>query len=311
MISLNKIFYGLFILMLVAGIYTYQLMWFKSSDELITLLLALLCVLDILSNKNHRRYKGLFWIVGIMTFYLLYSLVGVHYNTPKAIFYDFFIQIKPFIAFYVAYAMGVRFTGTQKLFLKKLCVVLSVVMLGIILVGIGEDFFFHVAYYGIISTVLFLIYYYCSCQKMSRKDKIIMLFILSVGFFSTRSKFYGFYVVALYLFLWYKPGQLSKVKLKQWVMMALVFCGVLYVAWDKINYYFISSGLFSGEENMDESFARAIAFQQSPNLIYVVFFIQKRITYYPRRIGGIRCQSRTQKEMVHQSQRSPDIKNTT
>ena len=60
MISLNKIFYGLFILMLVAGIYTYQLMWFKSSDELITLLLALLCVLDILSNKNHRRYKGLF-----------------------------------------------------------------------------------------------------------------------------------------------------------------------------------------------------------------------------------------------------------
>ena len=117
MISLNKIFYGLFILMLVAGIYTYQLMWFKSSDELITLLLALLCVLDILSNKNHRRYKGLFGVVGIMTFYLLYSLVGVHYNTPKAIFYDFFIQIKPFIAFYVAYAMGVRFTGAQKLFL--------------------------------------------------------------------------------------------------------------------------------------------------------------------------------------------------
>lgn len=116
MISLNKIFYGLFILMLVAGIYTYQLMWFKSSDELITLLLALLCVLDILSNKNHRRYKGLFWIVGIMTFYLLYSLVGVHYNTPKAIFYDFFIQIKPFIAFYVAYAMGVRFTGAQNFF---------------------------------------------------------------------------------------------------------------------------------------------------------------------------------------------------
>ena len=97
-----------------------------------------------------------------MTFYLLYSLVGVHYNTPKAIFYDFFIQIKPFIAFYVAYAMGVRFTGAQKLFLKKLCVVLSVAMLGIILVGLGEAFFFHVAYYGLISTVLFLIYYYCS-----------------------------------------------------------------------------------------------------------------------------------------------------
>ena len=268
-------------------IYTYQLMWFKSSDELITLLLALLCVLDILSNKNHRRYKGLFWIVGIMTFYLLYSLVGVHYNTPKAIFYDFFIQIKPFIAFYVAYAMGVRFTGAQKLFLKKLCVVLSVTMLGIILVGLGEAFFFHVAYYGLISTVLFLIYYYCSCQDMSRKDKIIMLFILSVGFFSTRSKFYGFYVAALYLFLWYKPGQLSKVKLKQWVMMALVFCGVLYVAWDKINYYFISSGLFSGEENMDESFARAALYIRAPQALMDHFFLGSGLASYATYSSGI------------------------
>ena len=272
MISLNKIFYGLFILMLVAGIYTYQLMWFKSSDELITLLLVLLCVLDILSNKNHRRYKGLFGIVGIMMFYLLYSLVGVHYNTFKAICYDFLIQIKPFIAFYVAYAMGVRFTGTQKLFLKKLCVVLSLAMLGIILVGLGEAFFFHVAYYGIISTVLFLIYYYCSCQNMSRKDKIVMLFILSVGLFSTRSKFYGFYVAALYLFLWYKPGPLSKVKLKQW---------------GKINYYFISSGLFSGVENMDESFARATLYVKAPQVLMDHFFLGSGLASYATYSSGI------------------------
>src|SRR5699024_11757368 len=55
--------------------------------------------LDLHSFPTRRSsdLKGLFWIVGIMTFYLLYSLVGVHYNTPKAIFYDFFIQIKPFI----------------------------------------------------------------------------------------------------------------------------------------------------------------------------------------------------------------------
>ena len=58
MISLNKIFYGLFILMLVAGIYTYQLMWFKSSDELITLLLALLCVLDILTIGVIKVFFG-------------------------------------------------------------------------------------------------------------------------------------------------------------------------------------------------------------------------------------------------------------
>lgn len=116
MISLNKIFYGLFILMLVAGIYTYQLMWFKSSDELITLLLALLCVLDILSNKNHRRYKGLFWIVGIMTFYLLYSFVGVHYNTPKAIFYDFFYSNQALHRFLCSLCHGGKVYGSSKTF---------------------------------------------------------------------------------------------------------------------------------------------------------------------------------------------------
>ena len=267
MVSLNKIFFGLFFLMLIAGVYTYQMLWFQSSDELITLLLALLCMLDLLANKNHQRYKGLFLVVGIMFFYVLYSLFFVHYNTPKAIMYDFFIQLKPFIAFYAAYSMGVRFDASQKQFLKRLCVFLSVLMLTIILAGAGKKIFFHVAYYGIYSIVLFLIYYYCSYRNQTQKDKIIMLLILAVGLFSTRSKFYGFFVVALYLLFVYKPGMLTKVKLKQWIMMAVVFCLVLYVAWGKINYYFISSGLFSGSDEMDYSFARAILYFTAPQVL--------------------------------------------
>ena len=280
MVSLNKIFFGLFFLMLIVGVYTYQMMWFKSSDELITLLLALLCMLDMLGNRNHQRYKGLFLVVGIMLFYALYSLFFVHYNTSKAIMYDFFIQIKPFIAFYAAYSMGVRFDASQKLFLKRLCVVLSVVMLLLILSGLGEDFFFHVAYYGIISTLFFLIYYYCTYQNQTRKDKIIMLLILAVGLFSTRSKFYGFFVVALFILFWYKPGVLARVKLKQWITIILVFCAVLWVAWGKINYYFISSGLFSGVEEVDDSFARAVLYVRSPQVLSDHFFLGSGLASY-------------------------------
>lgn len=280
MVSLNKIFFGLFVLMLVVGVYTYQLMWFQSSDEILTLLMALLCMLDMLGNRNHQRYKGLFLVVGIMLFYALYSLFFVHYNTSKAIMYDFFIQIKPFIAFYAAYSMGVRFDASQKLFLKRLCVVLSVVMLLLILSGLGEDFFFHVAYYGIISTLFFLIYYYCTYQNQTRKDKIIMLLILAVGLFSTRSKFYGFFVVALFILFWYKPGVLARVKLKQWITIILVFCAVLWVAWGKINYYFISSGLFSGVENMDDSFARAVLYVRSPQVLSDHFFLGSGLASY-------------------------------
>lgn len=286
MISLNKIFYGLFILMLIVGVYTYQLMWFQSSDELITLLFALLCILDILSNKNHQRYKGLFVIIGVMTFYLLYSLFALSYNTPYAILYDFFIQLKPFIAFYVAYSIGVGFNGSQKLFLKKLSLSLSVIMLIIVLSGFGKEFFVHVAYYGIISTLLFLIYYYCSYQNMSRTDTVIMLCILMVGFLSTRSKFYGFFVFAVYILFLYKPGILSRIRLKQWIMICLVFCAVLYVAWGKIDYYFISSGFLSEGEEMDYSFARAALYVQAPQVLKDHLFLGSGLASYATYSSG-------------------------
>ncbi len=286
MISLNKIFYGLFILMLIVGVYTYQLMWFKSADELITLLLAALCVLDILGNRNHRQYKGLFVIIGIMTFYMLYSLFFVHYNTAKAIMSDFFIQLKPFIAFYAAYSMGVRFNDSQKLFLKRLCIALSIIMLAIILLGYGTEFFFHVAYFGIISTLLFLIYYYCSYQDMTRRDKIIMMLMLAVGFFSTRSKFYGFFVVAVYIFFWYKPGILARVKLKQWLTIAFVFCAVLYVAWGKIDYYFLSSGFLLDADEMDASFARAALYVQAPFVLMDHFIFGSGLASYATYSSG-------------------------
>lgn len=286
MVSLNKIFFGLFFLMLIVGVYTYQMLWFQSSDELITLLMALLCMLDLLANKNHWRYKGLFAVVGVMTFYLLYSMFALHYNTPKAILYDFFIQIKPFIAFYAAYSMGVRFDASQKLFLKRLCVFLSGLMLLIILSGFGMKFFFHVAHYGIISTVLFLIYYYCSYQNLTKRDKIVMTLLLAVGFFSTRSKFYGFFVVAMYIFFWYKPGILVRVKLKQWITIVLVFCAVLYVAWGKINYYFISSGLFTGSEDQKDSFARAILYVRSPEILMDHFVFGSGLASYATYSSG-------------------------
>ena len=286
MVSLNKIFFGLFFLMLIVGVYTYQMLWFQSSDELITLLMALLCMLDMLANKNHQRYKGLFAVVGVMTFYLLYSMFALHYNTPKAILYDFFIQIKPFIAFYAAYSMGVRFDASQKQFLKRLCVFLSGLMLLIILSGFGMKFFFHVPHYGIISTVLFLIYYYCSYQNLTKRDKIVMMLLLAVGFFSTRSKFYGFFVVAMYIFFWYKPGILVRVKLKQWITIALVFCVVLYVAWGKINYYFISSGLFTGSEDQKDSFARAILYVRSPEILMDHFVFGSGLASYATYSSG-------------------------
>ncbi len=288
MVSLNKIFYGLFVLMLI-GLYSYQLIWFKPYDEMIVLSLVLLCIVDILCNKNHRRYKGLFLAVGVMTFYMLYSIFALHYNSPKAILSDYFIQIKPFIAFYVAYSMGIKFGAKQKESLKNLCIVLSVIMLMLILSGGGLSFFFHPAYYGIISSLLFLIYYYCSYENITKRDKIIMLLILTVGLLSTRSKFYGFYLIALYLFLLYKPNPNSRITFKQILVGLIVLAGVICVAWEKIDFYFISSGIFSGVtniEDMDDSFARVALYIMMPDVLGDHLFLGSGLASYATFASG-------------------------
>ncbi len=290
MVSLNKIFYGLFVLMLICGLYTYQLLWFKPADEMFVLSLALLCVLDILGNKNPRRYKGLFLVIGVMTFYLFYSLFALHYNTPKAILSDYFIQIKPFIAFYIAYSMGIKFSLQQREFLKKLCIVLSGVMLLFIVSGLGLKVFFHPVYYGIISTLLFFIYYYCCYNNMTQRDKIIMLLILTVGLLSTRSKFYGFYVIALYVSLLYTPSINSRITLKQILVGLIVLAGVIYVAWEKIDFYFISSGIFSGVttiEDMDDSFARMALYIMAPEVLGDHLFLGSGLASYATYASGV------------------------
>ena len=84
-----------------------------------------------------------------------------------------------------------------------------------------------------------------------------------------------------------QTGTIVESKVKAVGMMALVFCGVLYVAWDKINYYFISSGLFSGEENMDESFARAALYIRAPLALMDHFFLGSGLASYATYSSGI------------------------
>ena len=62
--------------------------------------------------------------------------------------------------------------------------------------------------------------------------------------------------------------------------MAVVLCAVLYVAWGKINYYFISSGLFSGVANMDDSFARAVLYVRAPQVLADHFFLGSGLASY-------------------------------
>ncbi|MDE5744030.1 MAG: hypothetical protein K2H84_00040, partial [Paramuribaculum sp.] len=91
-------------------------------DELIAGLLGALAIADCIINHSWRRYTLMWTIIGIMTFYAIYSLIFLHYNTPGAIATDWIIQLKPYIPFVVFLAVKPTFSGKQKHWLRYIAV---------------------------------------------------------------------------------------------------------------------------------------------------------------------------------------------
>ena len=243
---------------------------FKLTDELLMVGLLTLTGLDILYNRAWRKYRMLFVLLGILLFYLLYSYAFSSYNTAWAKTSDFLIQMKPLVAFSVTYAIAPRFTATQKQILKWICILLSVFAFVIVLLfnmGLYREFYnsvlLHVYYEGVLCACCGLVYLMMSARKredgkavLSPYDLFWTLTIFLMGLASTRSKYYGFTVVVIYMLLFYRPGMLKLTSPKSIAVMIAVAAMVLLVSWEKISFYFITGG--TGQFSLDtmEAFAR-------------------------------------------------------
>ncbi|MCF0204043.1 MAG: hypothetical protein HUK12_01865, partial [Muribaculaceae bacterium] len=84
---------------------------------------------------------------------------------------------------------------------------------------------------------------------------ILCIFILCVGLLSTRSKYYGEFVLALAMLIFYKPSMFKGFKPIYLVAMLLVAGAVVLVAWTKIEYYFFNTEFLNSEERV-QNFAR-------------------------------------------------------
>ena len=109
MLSINKIYCWLFVFALLIQIPSIHLL--KFLDELLVVFMMCLVFLDVVVNKQFKKYNLLWVITGIMLFYAIYSLTWVSYNTPKAIFQDFVVQMKPFCYFCVSFAVVPKFNA--------------------------------------------------------------------------------------------------------------------------------------------------------------------------------------------------------
>lgn len=241
---INNTFFYYFLFALVFGLLLYGTLGFDGMDEICALLLLIFFGYVIFRTSDWYVDKSFLVTIGIFLFYLFYSLY-IGSNTKKAILSDFIIQFKPYLSFFAVYYLKPAFSNNQKSVLRIICFIFwsVLLMLGILSLFrpmIIEDLMFHVAFFAACVIALSLIYYYCGGD--TKKDKLIFILMLSVGLFSTRSKFYGFYMLSILLMLFSSHIKDLKINIKT-ISIALIILGaILLVGWQKLDLYFAISG---------------------------------------------------------------------
>lgn len=234
-------------------------------DEVLTALFASLAFVDCIFNNNWRKYRLFLITIAIFTFYAIYSIKFLNYNTTTAILWDMGIELKPFITFSVVLAISPSITPVDKKILKAIALFNATICTLAVMMGGGmiDLIFFHPTYLGIVCFVSAMFYLFCALDSDYRISKIarwIVVFILTVGIASTRSKYYGLYVLCIFFIFFYRPGFINYKSFKH--MFALVTLGalVIIVAWSKIQYYFISGAETLFDPQMTSSFARPVLY---------------------------------------------------
>ena len=257
MLSIDKIFFWLLMFVVVVEIPALNLL--KFSDELTLMLFLLVIALDLVVNRNLARYKTLLVFEGVLLFYFVFSIFFRHYNTPAAITNDFILEQKAFVPFLISYALAPSFSQSMKKILKAACIVTAVVLAATFASGLTDAVLGHMVHYGTISLSMSLLYLYCSLDddgKVSPINLAVALAILSVGLLGTRSKFYGEFVIALFMLFVYRPGIVRNLNIKHAIVLLAGFALVILVAWQKIEFYFIFGNATTVSYTNISSFAR-------------------------------------------------------
>lgn len=242
---------------LVFGYFLYDVLTISVIDEVSAILLFL-----ILVGKKRVKEVNLFFIV--VAFFFLYSVFFSVNRSYEAIVLDAIQQIKPFVFFYFFFNFNVQLNELQKYSLSRISLYLAVLSF---VIGISLDYqfysglFSHPAEYGIKMFVYGLLFYYYSEDK--KKSKNIFLFIITLGLMSMRSKYYGYYIISVYLLYFLK----SKIRVSVKFLLTFFLLGsiILYFTQEKLIAYL-------GEDAM-ESQARTVLYLSSPRVLmdYPIF----------------------------------------
>ncbi|OAV70867.1 Lipid A core - O-antigen ligase [Bacteroidales bacterium Barb6] len=248
--NINKYFYNLFVFTLLFGILLYDLVGFDYTDELCASALFILFGYYLFNTPDWSINRAFLITLGIFLFYLCYSFY-IRSNVPVGILSDFIIQIKPYLAFFCVYSIAPVFSKTRKEILKSLSVLFWILLL---IIAVAELFqtdaiyitMRHPAYFGAAVISVSLCYLYCT--GFSLKNKLVFLLLLSVGLVAGRSKYYGFFALSTIVILYFSNLKHLKVNSRTIFVTACMLAAIVFVAWNKIELYFVQNITADGEE---------------------------------------------------------------
>ena len=237
---INRFCFYLFVVLYVWGIVFYNIIGFELIDEVCIVCLAVLFLYVLFTRENWEFNKIFLLILFIFLFYLIYS-IRIHSNSTMAIVKDFFIQLKPYLAFFCMYQMRPVISVKQQKLLNQLTLVCWFLLLPIGLVGLMNSYSFeimaHPTNYAAAITCTSLLYLFTS--DGTKLNKLIFIGMLAAGICSGRSKFYGFFVLALAITLYFNDIKRLKFNFKTILTFIVVIAGILFVAREKIQFYFM------------------------------------------------------------------------
>lgn len=259
--STNKFFFWFWVIYLPTCILFYDRMW-QTIDEAMTVVLFLFTITKVYGKKMDSIGKEILWYIALMIFYVAYSIV-LKVNVQEAVFYDLQQQIRPYVVFFCSYLIAPQFTEKQKKRLIRW--LLFCISLYLVSFVIG----FRVTKYGLSTPMigqaaLLTASMYLLFKENTRKNVLRGIAILSIGFLSMKSKFFGEFIVFVALFYFLKSR--LKPNLKTIISVLALTSAIVYFTWEKFNAYYVE-----GMENVssnEERKARPESFKTARTIIF-------------------------------------------
>lgn len=236
---------------------------FDWSDEILTVLLLLYAITkQRFLVKDKKRMMEINIYIGLMIFYLVYSLI-MRVTTTRGIMLDILQQLRPYAVFYLTWMMAPQFTPKQQKHIKWV----------MLLSFFGYLFAFKfkpelVTPYGGMESASFgqlalccaMIYYLFS--KQTTWNRNIAIIIMLLGLVSGKSKYFGECVcfIALVMFVKSKINFTSVSTLLKVVALGVV---VLFFTWTKFNAYYVE-----GFQEDAQEMARPITYQTGMQIMF-------------------------------------------